>query len=54
MIIVRIVQLLLLLLLVFLVCSSVVGEKEGPLWFTLTVLVIGSLFLARKIAQSRR
>lgn len=53
MIIVRTVQMLFLLLLIFLVCSSVVGEKEGPFWFTLTVLVMGGLFLARKIAQSR-
>lgn len=54
MIVVRIVQLLFLLLLIFLVCNSVVGEKEGPFWFSLTVLVMGGLFLARKIAQSRR
>lgn len=54
MIVVKTVQLLFLLLLIFLVCNSVVGEKEGPFWFTLTVLVMGGLFLARKIAQSRR
>jgi hypothetical protein len=54
MIVVRTVQLLFLLLVIFLVCNSVVGEKEGPFWFPLTVLVMGGLFLARKIAQSRR
>ena len=54
MILVRTVQLLFLLLLIFLVCNSVVGEKEGPFWFTLTVLVMSGLFLARKIARSRR
>ena len=54
MIIVRIVQMLFLLLVIFLICNSVVGEKEGPFWFTFTVLVMGGLFLARKIAQSRR
>ena len=54
MIIVRIIQLQFLLLVVFLVCNSLAGEKEGPFWFTLTALIIGTLFLAGKIVQSRR
>ena len=52
--IIRIIQLQFLLLLVFLVCYSVGGEKDGPFWFTLTALIMGALFLAGKIAHSRR
>jgi hypothetical protein len=54
MVIIRIIQVQFLLLLVFLLCTSIAGEKEGPFWFTLTTLVLGVLFLAGKIAQSRR
>ena len=54
MIIIRIIQLQFVLLAVLLVCNSVAGDKEGPFWFTLTALIIGALFLAGKIAHSRR
>jgi hypothetical protein len=53
MVIIRIIQVQFLLLLVFLLCTSIAGEKEGVFWFALTSLALGALFLAGKIAQSR-
>ncbi|MCI0626636.1 MAG: hypothetical protein L0387_34135 [Acidobacteria bacterium] len=54
MIIARIIQLQFLLLLVFLVCTSVAGEKDAALWYCVVILLLGSLAVARMIARSRR
>ncbi len=53
-IIVRIVQVQFLLLIVFLLCNSIAGPKNGPLWFAIVALTLLALTVGGMIIRNRQ
>ena len=53
-IIVRIVQAQVLLLIVFLLCNSIAGPKDGPLWFAIVALTLLALTVTGLILRRRQ
>ncbi len=53
-IVVRIAQVQFFLLIVFLICNSIAGEKNGPLWFAIVALTLLALTVAGLIVRHRQ
>jgi uncharacterized membrane protein YdbT with pleckstrin-like domain len=52
-IIVRIAQAQVLLLIVFLLCNSIAGSKNGPLWFAIVALTLLAVTVTGMIIRRR-
>ncbi len=53
-IIVRIVQVQFLLLIVFLICNSIAGPKNGPLYFAIVALTMLAVTVAGTVIRHRQ